>query len=201
MQFEINFQEQKKVEEYLKRFKKIAPLKEIMLVLIVIVVVATLILGYLFSSNKKTPVQNSELIEFERALQRINSERKAVSKSLRLLQEIGEEKIIWSEKLWALANATPDELCLTGMEIKTTGSQREKGKGETLIIRGTIPYQKAAEEMDSIQQFIKNLSEDSLFKEDFQSPLLVSVKNSRLGVGGKRNVEFRLEKKQKFPDE
>lgn len=199
MQFNINLKRKNLLEEYIERLGRIPMKTRIMLVFSLLIITCVFFSFRMFFKGESLPPSAIvKKVDFQKELQRLRVERNEVSKILTILRHMENERIVWSEKLWALSNTIPDELWLNAMETRMINI-KEKGrvpkKLEVLVLKGIALSQGRPGTPEPVNEFIRNLKETQTFNNDYNTPQLFFVSDTRGAKGKVKDLEFHLVRK------
>lgn len=181
MRFDINFQKRERFETFLEYAKMIFFRRETMLILVLLIFLATFSLFVAILPQKSLPPikQNTR---FKHEMEEMGLKRESVARALKVLKQLQEERVVWSDRLWALNKNVTSGLWLTGIETKVVknkkGSKHRSPQKDALIFQGLTKNQKNAAS-DSVNIFIENLANDPFFRENYDPPFLVGISKTK----------------------
>lgn len=197
MRFEINFQKQSSLETFFDIFRRIAFRRELIFSLAFLLSLGFYSLYY-FSSGKST-IPPAKDVHLSQKMKEIDLKRNKVAGLIKVLQQLKKERVIWSEKLWALDKNVSGGLWLTEMETKNIKKSNKirhrQDKVEGLVLRGLTDRRQTGA-IDPVKRFIRSLGKDSNFMNDYYPPFLVSIDKSMIGDEELDRVEICLIRKK-----
>jgi len=176
MEFEINLLPSRPYNFWLETLKK----NRFVILFSILGIGLILLVGmYARVITKKT----TQVVTSGQEFVKVTLEREKVSSLVKKLYELQNERIVWSEKLVSLSEATPDQVFLTAMEFEEGkarfgGSSSEEKTGK-LVLQGVVVTAAGEDPSSFIQQFMQQLKANPSFMAGFQDPVLVSVSNPR----------------------
>jgi len=176
MEFEVNLLPHKSYTAWLETLKK----SRLIILLLVLGVSFVLLLGI---HAKVITKKTSQMVTSGQEFLKITLEKEKVSSLVKLLSQLKDKRIIWTDKLISLSEATPDRVFLTAMEFEKAksgaGVRRGEEKRDKLVLQGVVVASTDEDPAFFIQKFMKDLKNNLSFMSGFEDPVLVSVSNSR----------------------
>lgn len=169
----------KKITRYLKPDQF---LNYIVWVFVILIVVHFFLAGILVAKSLHLNVLNNKwqkLLPQRKLVGDFNKEREGLSKEDKIITQLANQRINWSEKLNKLSLNLPSGIWFN--EISVTPK-------ELILKASVVSLQK--EEMSLINKFMDNLKKDSFFFKDFNNLELNSVQ--RKVIGGYEVADFIL---------
>ena len=153
--------------------------------------------------EEKVKVLATNPIEIER----IRTERAALEKKVKLIDDLSSRKFLWYEKLDLLSSLIPDGIWLTDIyskqekaTAKDSGSSENNaasGLGEktVFVIKGTAVAYKIQDAVTLIGSFINNLQNNKDFAKDFTEIKLNTATKGSIGGLDVMRFDFLCESK------
>ena len=176
MEFEVNLLPHKSYTAWLETLKK----SRLIILFLVLGVSFVLLLGI---HAKVITKKTSQMVTSGQEFLKITLEKEKVSSLVKLLSQLKDKRIIWTDKLISLSEATPDRVFLTAMEFEKAksgaGVRRGEEKRDKLVLQGVVVASTDEDPAFFIQKFMKDLKNNLSFMSGFEDPVLLSVSNSR----------------------
>ena len=151
---------------------------------------------------KELDVKLQALEENPKEMEKIKTERAALEKKVKLIDELSSRKFLWYEKLDILADLVPSGIWLNEVyskrekmsdnelaQLKESGKGSVLGEKTILMIRGTAVAYKIEDAVALVGDFIKTIEANKEFSKDF---VIRPSAVSKGSIGGVDVMKFDL---------
>lgn len=205
MKFQINIYKPGKRTKAIKGMKGIPrerrPTRLSFFVFIGLIVLMVMASVYLYSTQIRTMKRRirgdrKQIVMLRQFLDQVKEGKNEKSDAGTLLLQLGEQRVLWKDKLVELSRLVPDDIHLTQLTMETVEKipdrkkPRLKVKETVLTIKGEILPKGGQESLDHVARLIKDLNESPSFKRDFEP--LALVYTQRVITREREYVEFKL---------